>query len=477
MKRSSGVLMHVSSLFGNYSIGSFGESAKYFVDFLSESGFSYWQVLPFCMPDEYNSPYKSYTAFGANPWFIDLPQLYEDGLITSAEIRAAEQSSPYIAEYSRYEERLRLLFTAASRVQDRSEVFAFLEKYEEYARAAEFLALRDANAGKPWQEWEIFVPDHETLFAYGFIQYEFFRQWREVKLYANSKGIKIIGDIPIYVASDSADVYYNKELFLLDEHGYPSEVAGVPPDYFSEDGQLWGNPLYNYKKMKSDGFAWWKKRISYSLELFDGVRIDHFRGFESFYSIPSGAASAKCGKWVKAPGREIIDAIKSIAGDSLIIAEDLGDITPKVESLRKYSGFPGMRVFQFGFLGDSDSVHIPHNYTENSVAYSGTHDNNTLLGYVWEMTPDNRREVFDYVGERSEDFALGVESIVKAILRSNASLAILPIQDVFGYGRDTRMNVPGNADGNWAYRITRDQLDKIDRAKLREMNKIYRRCK
>ena len=475
MKRSSGVLMHVSSLFGNYSVGSFGESAKYFIDFLAESGFTYWQVLPFCMPDEYNSPYKSYCSFGANPWFIDLPMLYEGGLLTSAEMRAAEQSSPYIAEYSRYNERMELLFVAASRVRDRSEVLAFLEKYEEYAHAAEFLALKDANGDRPWQEWEIFEPDREKFFAYGFIQYAFFRQWQEIKLYANSKGIKIIGDIPIYVAENSADVYYNKEMFLLDNEGYPRSVAGVPPDYFCEDGQLWGNPLYDYKKMKSDGFSWWKRRVEYMLELFDGVRIDHFRGFESFYSIPYGAKSAKEGKWVKAPGREIINAIKSVAKDKLIIAEDLGDITPQVDALRNYSGFPGMRVFQFGFLGDPNSPHTPHNYTENSVAYSGTHDNNTLLGYVWEMTPENRREVFDYVGERSEDFALGVESIVKTILRSNAAIAILPIQDVFGYGRDTRMNVPGSPDGNWAYRITREQLDLVNRAKLRKMNEIYRR--
>ena len=466
--------MHVSSLFGDYSVGSFGESAKYFVDFLSESGFSYWQVLPFCMPDEYNSPYKSYTAFGTNPWFIDLPELYAQGLINADELEAAKQKSPYIAEYKRYEERLALLFAAASRVKDKSVVISFLEKYEEYARAAEFLALRDANGHRPWQEWDVFKPDADRLFAYGFIQYEFFRQWQNIKKYANSKGIKIIGDVPIYVSADSADVYYNRELFLLDGRGYPSSVAGVPPDYFSEDGQLWGNPLYDYKKMKSDGFSWWKKRVKYVLELFDGVRIDHFRGFESFYSIPAEATSAKCGKWIKAPGREIVDAIKTVAGDKLIIAEDLGDITPKVEALLKYSGFPGMRVFQFGFLG-AESTHTPHNYTNNSVAYSGTHDNNTLLGYIWEMTPENRREVFDYVCERSDDFALGLENIVRCVLRSPAGIAILPIQDVFGYGSDTRMNVPGNADGNWAYRITREQLDLIDREKFKRMNKIYAR--
>ena len=475
MKRSSGVLMHLSSLYGNYSVGSFGEEAKHFIDFLCESGFSYWQVLPFCMPDECNSPYKSYSAFGANPWFIDLPSLYEQGLITADELLRAEQRTPYLAEYDRFSERMELLSLAASRILDRSEIIAFTESRAEYKRAAEFLALREANSNLPWQEWTILDAPTDRLFVYQFIQYEFFRQWKAIHEYAGSRGIKIIGDVPIYVALDSADVYYHREEFMLDSKGYPTSVAGVPPDYFCEDGQLWGNPLYNYKKMKSDGFAWWKTRVEYMLELFDGVRIDHFRGFESFYSIPYGAKSAKCGKWVKAPGREIIKAIKSVTKDALVIAEDLGDITPEVSALLKFSGLPGMRVFQFAFLGDRNSTHLPHNYTENSVAYSGTHDNNTLLGYVWELTPETRREVFDYVGERTEDFTFGVESIVKTVMRSSSSLAIFPIQDILCFGSDTRMNTPGKAEGNWGYRITREQLDGIDRKKLYKMNDIYRR--
>lgn len=467
--------MHISSLYGNYSVGSFGNEAKQFVDFLCESGFSYWQVLPFCMPDECNSPYKSYSAFGANPWFIDLPSLYEQGLLTANELRNAEQHTPYLAEYDRFLERMELLTLAASRIRDRSEVIAFTESREEYKRAAEFLALREANSGLPWQEWTVFSEDTERLFVYQFIQYEFFRQWKAIREYANSRGIKIIGDIPIYVALDSADVYYHREDFLLDSAGYPTSVAGVPPDYFSEEGQLWGNPLYNYKKMKADGYSWWKTRMEYMLELFDGVRVDHFRGFESFYSIPYGAKSAKCGSWVKAPGKEIVRAIKSVAGDALVIAEDLGDITPEVAALLKYSGLPGMRVFQFAFLGDRDSTHLPHNYTENSVAYSGTHDNNTLLGYVWELTPECRREVFEYVGERSTDFSCGVENIIRTVMRSSSSLAIFPIQDILCFGSDTRMNTPGRTAGNWGYRTTRTQLDGIDRARLYEMNRIYRR--
>ena len=476
MKRESGVLMHVSSLFGNYSGGSFGEEAKYFIDFLYESGFSVWQVLPFCMPDEYGSPYKSYSAFGANPFFIDLPTLYEAGLLTAEELREARQTAPYLCEQERLcSERVKLLSRAAERVKDRSAVLRFIDEYPELASAAEFLALREANGGKEWQEWTVGAPDARTLFLWQFVQYEFFRQWQVVKEYANSKGIRIIGDVPIYVAADSADVWAHREQFRLDERGYPASVAGVPPDYFSEDGQLWGNPLYDWKRMSEDGYRWWKSRVSYMLTLFDGVRIDHFRGFEAYWSIPADAESAKAGRWIKGPGRRPVDAIREVAGDRLIIAEDLGDITPAVGRLLKYSGFPGMRVFQFGFLGDRETPHLPFRYAENSVAYTGTHDNNTLLGYVWEMTPENRREVFDYCGHTGEDFAEGVRSIVRTVMMSGSALAVFPIQDLLGFGSDTRMNTPGRATGNWQYRITKKQLDSIDRSELMKYNRLYGR--
>ena len=467
--------MHLSSLFGGYSVGSFGEVAKYFIDFLSDAGFSYWQMLPFCMPDDCNSPYKSYSAFGANPWFIDLPTLYEKGLLTEGELLLARENTPYVAEYDRLPERLKLLYLAASRIRDRSEVEHFFDNYPELLLAARYHALRRKNGGAPWQEWKREECDTEVLFAEKFIQYEFFTEWKKIKEYAALRGVKIIGDLPIYVSLESADVYFHKEEFLLDPSGYPTEVAGVPPDYFSEDGQLWGNPLYDYKKMKKDGFSWWKRRIGYMLELFDGVRIDHFRGIESYFSIPSGAPSARLGKWRKGPGRALVNAIREVAGDRLIIAEDLGDITPEVYSLLKYSGFPGMRVFQFAFLGDENSIHLPHNYSENTVAYSGTHDNNTLLGYIWEMTPETRRRVFDYIGERTEDFSLAVGSVVRSIMASASSLVVFPVQDLLGFGSDTRMNTPGRATGNWTYRITREQLDGIDRKRLREINKLYGR--
>lgn len=479
-KRGSGVLLHVSSLHGEYSIGSFGKEAKEFIDFLSDSGFTYWQTLPFCMADEYNSPYKSQTSFGANPYFIDLPTLFERGYLTEEELLSAKQKSPYLCEYERLrEERISLLGAAARRAaQDADEVSRieeFMKERPELCKSAEFLALREENSGTEWQKWKISKSGAELLFMWKFIQYEFFTQWFEIKRYANGKGIKIIGDLPIYVALDSADVRSSPDDFLLDEEGYPTSVAGVPPDYFSEDGQLWGNPLYNWEKMESDGYALWRKRIAHMLTLFDGVRIDHFRGFEAYFSIPSGAENARMGKWIKGPGRSIIDVIRAEAKDKLIIAEDLGDITPEVSALLEYSGFPGMRVLQFAFLGDEKTPHLPHNYDKNTVVYSATHDNNTLLGYIYELDNSTRDRVFDYFGYKGNDFCAACEKIKRSLLASPADTVIFPIQDILVYGADTRMNTPGVANGNWAYRLTRDQLFSIDRKKYFYLNKLYGR--
>ena len=478
MSRSSGVLMHVSSLYGDYSVGSFGKEAKEFVDFLHEGGFSYWQVLPFCMTDEYNSPYKSFSSFGGNPLFIDLPTLNKKGLVTDEELKTARQDSPYLCEYKRLsEERLPLLRKAAKRADGdyRKKVLEFISDNAPLAEAAEFLALRAANGERLWSEWTVDTPDRDELFFWQFVQYEFFIQWSEIKAYANERGIKIIGDIPIYVALDSADVWANPQQFKLDKNRRPSCVAGVPPDYFSEDGQLWGNPLYDWSAMKKDGYSWWGRRIEYMLRLFDGVRIDHFRGFESYWSVPATAKTAKEGKWVKGPGRAIVDKIKEIAGDRLIIAEDLGDITPAVYSLLKYSKFPGMRVFQFAFLGDPETPHLPHNYVKNCIAYSGTHDNNTLLGYVWELDPETRKRVFDYCNCDRDDWNKSCEGIIKTMLASHSDTVIFPIQDIFVYGADTRMNTPGTADSNWAYRITKDQLRAVDLKKFSSLNRLYGR--
>jgi len=480
MARSSGVLMHVSSLYGDYSVGSFGREAKEFIDFLHESGFSYWQVLPFCMVDECNSPYKSYSAFGGNPYFIDLPTLYEKGYITADELSLAKQNSPYLCEFDRLKaERLPLLKRAAMRMKNNAgevgKMNEFLSTMPDLMDAAMFMALKAANSDKPWQEWTTEKADEDDLFCWKFIQYEFFTQWAEIKSYANGKGVKIIGDIPIYVALDSCDVWANKSQFLLDEKNVPDCVAGVPPDYFSEDGQLWGNPLYDWERMEKDGYSWWTRRIRCMLTLFDGVRIDHFRGLESYWSIPASAKSAKEGKWVKGPGEKFIDTLKKVAKDKLIIAEDLGDITPEVNQLLKYSGFPGMRVFQFAFLGDKASPHLPHNYIENCIAYTGTHDNNTLLGHVWEMDANARDRAFAYCNYDGSDWSAACLNIMKTMLASPAGTVIFPIQDLLVYGEDTRMNVPGSAENNWRYRITKEQLGFINKAYYLGLNDLYSR--
>ncbi len=478
MARKSGVLLHVSSLPSGFSVGSFGEGAYKFIDFLSESGFSYWQVLPFCMTDECNSPYKSLSSFGANPYFIDLKILYEKGLITKKELERAREDTPYLAEYDRLKkERLPLLFEASKRCseEERAKVRKFIESHPELYEVADFLALYEVNGHRAWQDWTVEITSPEVVFMWQFIQYEFFTQWWQVKAYANERGIKIIGDLPIYVALNSADVWANPDEFLLDKNGYPKRVAGVPPDYFSEDGQLWNNPLYNWKRMRENGFSWWRERIKFTLSLFDGVRIDHFRAFESYWSVPRGARTAKEGKWVKGAGKAIIRAITEEMGDSFIIAEDLGHITKEVDELLKYSTFPGMRVLQFAFLGDKDTPHLPHNFDKNCVAYTGTHDNNTLLGYVYEVDNATRGHIFNYFGYRGNDFSDACRHIVKSLLSSCADTVILPLQDLLVYGADTRMNTPGVAEGNWRYRVTEEQLSLINRGELNYYNKLYGR--
>ncbi len=475
MKRGSGVLMHVSSLWGKYGIGGFGKSAKEWIDIIADMGFTYWQVLPFCITDDYNSPYKSFSAFSINPYFIDLDLLFKDKLLTEAELALAKENSPYLCEFERLKkERLPLLKKASERFNDWDKVSAFLKENPHTEKFCLFMALKEANENKHWTDWENEDFDISTLKAWQFTQYIAYVQWLEIKKYANDKNIKIIGDIPIYVSDDSSDVWSNKENFLLDALGKPQSVAGVPPDYFCADGQLWGNPLYNWPKMKKDGFSWWKDRMAFMCNLFDGVRIDHFRGLESYFSIPANETTAKNGKWVKGPGLAFINAIKTVTKDKLIIAEDLGDITPKVHALVEKSGFPGMAVLQFGFLGDENSPHLPHNYKNNLVCYTGTHDNSTLLGFMWENDEQTKQKILDYfgcVGHWNSCY----DSILRAMFASSAGLMILPLQDLLLYGNDTRLNKPGNACDNWAFRITKEQLCTIDKEKFLKWNKLYAR--
>ena len=476
MKRASGVLMHISSLFGDYSCGSFGDEAKYFIDFLEKCGFSYWQVLPFCMADECNSPYKSYSAFAGNPFFVDLKKLNKKGVITDLELENAKQKTPYVCEYDRLKkERYSLLLEASKRATYKEEIESFTAQNKYILNFCEFMALKDANNEKEWTKWETDCINQEILFMHKFIQYEFFAQWSEILEYAHSKNIKIIGDVPIYVSFDSSDVWSNKGYFQLDENYNPAFVAGVPPDYFAKDGQLWGNPLYNWDVMAKDGYKWWCDRMEHMFKMFDCVRIDHFRGIESYWSVPASAQSAKMGKWEKGPGKDFADVMNKIKGEKQIIAEDLGDITKEVYDLVEYSGFPGMRVIQFGFMGDDDSTHLPHNYINNCIAYTGTHDNNTLLGFVWELDDQSRKRMLDYIGYSDANWDKCYDYIIRSLYSSSAGTVIMPIQDLLCYGSDTRLNVPGRAEGNWQYRITKEQLDSIDTEKYKKLNSLYKR--
>ncbi len=476
MKRSSGVLMHISSLYGEYGIGSFGREAIEFVDFLADTGFSYWQTLPFCMVDECNSPYKSYSAFGGNPYFVDLPTLFDEGLITKEELDSARQQTPYVAEFVRlYHQRADLLIKASKRATNRSEIESFIDNNKYLADFCRFMALKHKNDQKPWYEWESEEIDEEILFGWKFIQFKFFEQWAKIKKYANDKGIKIIGDIPIYVSLDSADVWANKEQFILDDDNFPTKVAGVPPDYFTPDGQLWGNPIYNWEKMKETDYTWWQDRLKHNFIMFDGVRIDHFRALESYWAVDGHAETAREGTWEKGPGMDLIRKFHAIQGENLIIAEDLGHITKEVEELVEESGFPGMRVFQFAFMNDENNPHLPHNYTNNSIAYTGTHDNNTLLGYLWELDGWSKGKMLEYCGYCDSNWEGGFDSIIRTIFASNAGVVVLPIQDLLGYGSDTRLNIPGKADGNWQYRVTKEQINSINKAKFRRFNELYKR--
>ncbi len=491
LTRSSGVLMHITSLHGSDSIGCFGREAKDFIDLLADCGFTWWQVLPFCMADECNSPYKSYSAFGGNPYLVDLRLLAADGYLTREELESARESTPYACEFERLSEtRLPLLRLAACRAGegDRAAISAFVAENPYIEQFCSFMAYRFINGGRPWYEWtnteqkEAYRAEH---FAWQFIQYHFMKQWRDIRAYAHTRGVRIMGDIPIYVAYDSCDVWANREMFRLDADGRPTAVAGCPPDYFAEDGQLWGNPLYDWDRMKADGFAWWSARMKHMLTLFDGVRIDHFRGLEAYWSIPAGAATAREGHWVEGPRDAFLDALRHVVEETaekegstpLIVAEDLGDSTPELRAFVERSGFPGMRVLQFAFDGDPGNIHLPHNATRNTVAYTGTHDNNTLLGFIWEADEATRRRTLEYCGFTAEDWntPAAEDAVIRTLFAGVSDLAILPIQDLLCYGADTRMNIPGEPEGNWRYRVTADQLATIDRQKYRRLHELYGR--
>lgn len=497
-KRGAGVLMPVSALPSPYGIGCFSRDAEVFAELAADMGFSWWQVLPLTILGAGNSPYSGYSTHAGNFLFINPHSLYEEGLLTAEEAAGAKYGGePYRVDYAFARENVtRVLRIAFGRINSdiRQKIDAFAEEesywLDDYAL---FMALA-ARYGGDWTKWEsgLAFRDSGALAAarkeladeiayYVFEQYEFYRQWYALKEKVNARGVKIIGDLPFYVATESVDVWTNAAEFQLDEKGRPRAVAGVPPDAFAAKGQIWGNCLYDFAAMKKSGYRWWRKRISHCLKMYDALRLDHFRAFYNYFSIPAGDGdTAVNGHWEYGPGQELIDLMLADNPSALFIAEDLGLIDPDCRKFIDGTGIPTMRVFQFAFDG-TQSVHLPYFYDRTNVAYSGTHDNNTLLGWLYEMNPDARAFALKYCGFTGPGWGSGgpscqsTKAILRTIAASSAVLAIFPVQDMLGYGADTRVNVPGTPEGNWEFRLAYELMMSVDRDFFLDINNTYGR--
>jgi 4-alpha-glucanotransferase len=491
--RGSGILLHPTSLPGRHGIGSLGPEAFQFVDFLAAAGQRYWQVLPLGHTGYGDSPYAAFSAFAGNPLLISLETLVEEGWL-SAETLAKAPAFPHdrvdygavIPWKTQVLKEAYAAFREQATDAHRHEMAEFCAHaghwLEDYAL---FMALKDAQGGEPWDKWEPNsrhrVPQAiahyrkalaDSVDFYRFVQYVFFRQFSAVKRYANSKGILLVGDMPIFVAQDSADAWANRDLFLFDRSGRPLAVAGVPPDYFSSTGQLWGNPLYRWDVMARTGFAWWIARMQMALVMYDVVRIDHFRGFESFWAIPYGDRTAVRGRWMPAPGHQLFERLTQTLGRLPIIAEDLGVITPPVERLRDRFGFPGMKVLQFAFGGDETNAYLPHRHIRNSVVYTGTHDNDTTVGWFRKAPRKEKIGALRYTGTDGRRIAL---DMMRLALSSVSDMAILPLQDVLELGTHARMNTPGHPEGNWAWRLPPQALQADLAHGMRGFTREFRR--
>ena len=486
--------MPVTMLHGPFGIGVLGEEAMEFIDFLSDAGFQAWQVLPIEHTTIF-SPYNCISAFAGEPMLIDPRMLLNMGLITADELseRADGTFDDFVDHKIVREKQRQLLRTAYSKLRGRPYAGFKPPWLETYAL---FMALMHHFDNEPWYKWPdeglrahdaVALKKAKTEFAdeidfYKFVQWIFSEQWRKMKEYAAKRGISIIGDMPFYVAENSAEVWSRRKLFNADPDGSFKAVSGAPPDYFSPKGQHWGNPIYNWSAMKKSGYKWWIHRVSAAFKRYDHVRIDHFRGFDSYWSIPPDAEDARGGKWVEGPGIAPFKAMEAAFGstDLPLIAEDLGDTHGNVEKLLKDTGYRGMRVLQFGFMGDDK--HLPHNITEDYVAYTGTHDNTTMLAWLFELAPEDRERALMYIGFEGDWTAGGPNSpITRAWIRTlfatGASLAVVPIQDMLGYGADTRMNTPGTVEGNWRFRIRKTELVKIDTKYYNALHKATERVK
>ena len=473
-QRSSGILMAVSSLPGPYGIGCLGAGAYAFVDFLARAGQRYWQILPLVPPGEGASPYMSPSAFAGNPWFIDPDQLAKEGLLTRQEADAARWDDPDRVDYNwLVRTRIPLLRRAWERSRTRPSPAHTprLDWLEDYAA---FAALQE-QLGGGWQRWDTdAVPDPERMDFHRFVQTTFYRQWFALKQYANEKGIRIMGDIPIYLSADSVEMWKHPELFQLDGKGHLKAVAGVPPDAFSEDGQLWGNPLYDWEGNREGVFAFWRKRMDWCAQLYDAVRIDHFRAFHTYWSVPVGAQSAKQGCWLPGPGMELLETLRQSQPQLELIAEDLGDLDAQALAFVRGSGIPGMKVMIFAFDPHTESAYLPHNCHRDCVVYTGTHDTPTFVQWLNEAEPEQAAYARDYLRLRAEE-GLGW-GVIAGAWATAARLVIAPMQDVLGLGADARMNAPGTMGAhNWSWRVRAEALNDEVAQRLHHLNRLYRR--
>ncbi|WP_167619720.1 4-alpha-glucanotransferase [Maribellus sediminis] len=492
-KRKSGILLHITSLPGNDGIGTLGTEAYRFIDFLKESGQKLWQILPLGPAGAGNSPYQCYSAYAGNPLLIDTEVLIQEGLLAKEVLDDRPAFIKKKVAFKKVEDWKYPVLNASfqhfrgkefHRYQD--EYWRFLDEHSWWLNDyALFMAARKHFKGVEWGKWDESVKFREEkaiqqlsselsdeINFQKYLQFVFFRQWHRLKAYANEKGVDIVGDVPLYVSGDSADVWANTDIFKLDEQLKPIEVGGVPPDYFSETGQLWGNPVFDWERLRKRDYDWWVARLHFNLRMFNCVRIDHFRGLESFWSIPATDTTAMNGSWLPAHGTNLLQILKGHLGDLPFIAEDLGIITPEVDKMRDDFDLPGMKVLQFAFTTDAANKDLPHNYDSNFVVYTGTHDNDTTLGWLQALKPEEKAMLGKYVESPVEN---KLQQIVTMAFASVANIAIVPMQDVLELDSKSRMNTPGTATGNWEWRFYWSQLRQNQKKYLKDLTEKYNR--
>ena len=494
-ERSSGILFHPTSLPGKYGIGTLGKEAYAFIDFLKKSKQKLWQIFPLGPTGYGDSPYQSFSSFAGNPYFIDFDLLIEAHLLSEEDLKDIffGDNEEYIDYGAIYNQKYPLLRKAYENFKssDNNEMKGSLENFKRENSSwlndySLYISLKNHFNGLPWNEWAQDIKNREDgamhhyrseladdIEYHNFIQFLFFKQWGDVKRYANENGIKIIGDIPIFVAADSSDAWANPEIFLFDEERKPVKVAGVPPDYFSATGQLWGNPLYNWEKLKETNYSWWVERVRANLSTCDIIRIDHFRGFEAYWAVPYGDDTAINGQWEPGPGIDLFNAIKSQLGELPIIAEDLGLMTQGVIDLREATGFPGMKILGFAFDSGEENDYLPHTYTKNCVVYTGTHDNDTLVGWFQKAKEEDREFARNYLNSRADEEIHW--DAIRGAWSSVACMAISPVQDFLGLGSEARINTPGVAAGNWQWRLKHGVLTDELAERIAKLSRVYSR--